>query len=161
MHIGVPALEPSLRAIFRSCSPHWPRLALPLGAGGRMTTVRVRTPNSDGARPSSSPKLSIRAGIWRCATPRAPCQLPSLTPPKRPLQTSEANSRLDKTWGQGQCFASESSQRLSYFKPLPVSKTSFWDRERFKIRESLARLVCDVMRLADGVASEDWLLSAV
>jgi putative transposase len=37
----------------------------------------------------------------RCATPRAPRQLPSLTPPERPIQPPEANSRLDKTWGQG------------------------------------------------------------
>jgi hypothetical protein len=30
-----------------------------------------------------------------------------------------------------------------------VRRQSFWDRERLKIRESLARLVCNVMRLAD------------
>ena len=54
--------------------------------------------------PSEFAFTSIRAGIWRCATPRAPRQLPSLTPPNRAIQTPEANSRLDKTWGQGQNF---------------------------------------------------------
>jgi hypothetical protein len=33
-----------------------------------------------------------------------------------------------------------------------VRRQSFWDKERLKLRESLARLVCDVMRLADGAA---------
>jgi putative transposase len=51
--------------------------------------------NSDGRRLPSSPSPSIRAGIWRCATPRAPRQLPSLTAPGRAIQTPEANSRLE------------------------------------------------------------------
>jgi hypothetical protein len=42
-----------------------------------------------------------------------------------------------------------------------VRRQSFWDRERLKIRESLARLVCNIMRLADGAASGDWRLSVV
>jgi hypothetical protein len=42
-----------------------------------------------------------------------------------------------------------------------VHRQSFWDRERLKIRESLARLVCNIMRLADGAASGDWRLSVV
>src|SRR5208283_176818 len=87
----------------RHCSPRWPRLALPLGVGGRITTVRARTLDSDGRHLPSSPSPSIRAGIWRCATPKAPRQLPSLTPPDREIQTPEANSRLNKTWGQGEC----------------------------------------------------------
>jgi hypothetical protein len=36
-----------------------------------------------------------------------------------------------------------------------VRLQSFWDRERLKIRESLARLVCNVMRLDDGASSGD------
>jgi hypothetical protein len=44
----------------------------------------------------SSPSPSIRAGIWRCATPTAPRQLPSLPPPNRAFQTPGANSLLDK-----------------------------------------------------------------
>ncbi|MGY3294403.1 putative transposase [Bradyrhizobium sp. LM3.6] len=42
-----------------------------------------------------------RAGIWRCAMPKAPRQLPSLPPPSRANPTAKANSKLDKTWGQG------------------------------------------------------------
>ncbi len=44
---------------------------------------------------------------------------------------------------------------------LYVHRQSFWDRERLKIRESLARLVFNVMRPADGAASGDWRLSVV
>ena len=44
---------------------------------------------------------------------------------------------------------------------LDVRRQSFWDRERLKIRESLARLVFNVMRPADGAASGDWRLSVV
>src|ERR1700731_762499 len=83
----------------RHCSLRWSRLALPLGVGGLITTIRARTPDSDGRHLPSSPSPSIRAGIWRCATPRAPRQLPSLTPPDREIQTPEANSRVDKNLG--------------------------------------------------------------
>jgi putative transposase len=51
----------------------------------------------------SSPSPAIRAGIWRCAMPRAPRQLPSLPPPNRATKTPGANSELDKTWGQRHC----------------------------------------------------------
>jgi hypothetical protein len=47
------------------------------------------------------------------------------------------------------------------FHEMSVRRQSFWDRERFKLRESLARLACDVMRLAVGAASGDWQLSVV
>jgi hypothetical protein len=47
-------------------------------------------------------------------------------------------------------------------RPQPsVRRQSFWDRRQLKLRESLARLVCDVMRLAIGAASGDWQLSVV
>ncbi len=42
-----------------------------------------------------------------------------------------------------------------------VRRQSFWDRRWIKIRESLAPLVCNIMRLADGAASGDWRLSVV
>ena len=42
-----------------------------------------------------------------------------------------------------------------------VRRQSFWDKERLKLRESLAPLVCNIMRLADGVTSGDWRLSVV
>jgi len=57
------------------------------------------THNLDGGRLPSSPSPSIRAGIWRCAMPRAQRQFPSLRPPKRTNPTVRANSELDKTGG--------------------------------------------------------------
>ncbi len=47
-----------------------------------------------------------RAGIWRCAMPRAPRQLLSLPPPNRAIQKPGANSPLDKLFGgkvSGRC----------------------------------------------------------
>src|ERR1700716_2023218 len=77
-------------------------LALPSDVGGPTTTTLDHTRNLDGARLPSSPSPSIRAGIWRCAMPRAPRQLPSLQPPNRAIQPPGANSPLDKTWGEPQ-----------------------------------------------------------
>src|SRR2546430_13955013 len=37
-----------------------------------------------------------------------------------------------------------------------VRRQSFWDRRWPKLRESLAPLVCNIMRLADGAASGGW-----
>src|ERR1700738_4599780 len=104
----------------RHSSPRWPRLAWPLGVGGRITTVHARTLDSNGRHLPSSPSRSIRAGIWRCATPRAPRQLPSLTPPDREIQTPEANSRVDKTWGQGQDGRKEC--RIGLLERAPARK---------------------------------------
>src|SRR5580692_3068101 len=42
-----------------------------------------------------------------------------------------------------------------------VRRQRFWDRRRLKIRESLAPLVCNIKRLADGAASGDCRLSFV
>ena len=42
-----------------------------------------------------------------------------------------------------------------------VRRQSFWDTERLKIRESLAPLVNDIMRLVVGAASGDLQLSVV
>ena len=75
---------------------------MPLDAGGPTTTVHARIPSSDGRHLLSSPSPSIRTGIWRCAMPRAPRQLPSRPPPNRANPMAWANSELDKTWGQGQ-----------------------------------------------------------
>jgi hypothetical protein len=44
---------------------------------------------------------------------------------------------------------------------LGVRRQSYWDTERLKIRESLARQVYDVMPLAVGAASGDLQLSVV
>ena len=38
-----------------------------------------------------------------------------------------------------------------------VRRQSFWDKERLKLRGSLAPLVCNIMRLADGVTSGNGL----
>jgi hypothetical protein len=42
-----------------------------------------------------------------------------------------------------------------------VRRQSFWDRQRLKLRESLARLVFDARQLAVGAASGEWQLSVV
>ena len=42
-----------------------------------------------------------------------------------------------------------------------VRRQSFWDIERFNLREALARLVGDVTRPADDAASVDWRWSVV
>ena len=75
--------------------------------GAPITTTHDHTRNSDGRRLPSSPSPSIRAGSWRCAMPRAPRQLPSLSPPKRANPTVRANSELDKTWGQGHAISGD------------------------------------------------------
>ena len=49
----------------------------------------------------------------------------------------------------------------SFLQAVIVRRQSFWDRRWIKIRESLAPLVCNIMRLADGAASGDWRLSVV
>jgi hypothetical protein len=54
-----------------------------------------------------------------------------------------------------------SINRSAWIAHRTVRRQSFWDKERFKLRESLARLVCNVMRLADGAASGGWRLSVV
>ena len=44
---------------------------------------------------------------------------------------------------------------------VAVRRQSFWDIERFNLREALARLVGDVTRPADDAASVDWRWSVV
>jgi hypothetical protein len=51
--------------------------------------------------------------------------------------------------------------RFYFHRLLSVRRQSFWDRRWLKIRESLAPLVCNIMRLADGAASGDWRWSVV
>src|SRR3954454_17287505 len=77
------------------------RRALLFDVGGSITTIDDLTRSSGGRRRPNSPSLAIRDGIWRCAMPRAPRQLPSLPPPNRANPAAGANSGLDKTWGQG------------------------------------------------------------
>jgi hypothetical protein len=48
-----------------------------------------------------------------------------------------------------------------FFDVMLVRRQSFWDWKRLKLRECLARLVCNVMRLAEDVASGGWRLSVV
>src|ERR1700751_4422399 len=85
----------------RRYSPRWPRPGSYLDVGGPTTTMRDHTRGSEGRSPPSSPSPVTRAGIWRCAMPKAPRQLPSLPPPNRANPTARANSGLDRTWGQG------------------------------------------------------------
>src|SRR6516164_3508207 len=88
----------------RRCSRHWPRPASRSDVGGPITTTHDHTRSLDGKRRPSSPSPAVRAGIWRCAMPRVPRQLPSPSPPNRANPTARANSGLDKTWGQGHAF---------------------------------------------------------
>jgi hypothetical protein len=57
-------------------------------------------------------------------------------------------------------IAAGKAQLLNFFVVI-VRRQSFWDRRWLKIRESLAPLVCNIMRLADGAASGDWRWSVV
>jgi hypothetical protein len=68
--------------------------------GGQIITACARTQNSPGRHPQPSPLNSNRAGIWRCATPRAPHQLPPLPQPMRLSPTARTNSEMDKIWGK-------------------------------------------------------------
>ena len=143
----------------RHCSLRWPRLALPLGVGGRITMLRARTPNSDGKRLPSSPSPSIHDGIWRCATPKAPRQLPSLTPPDRAIQPPEANSRLDKTWGQGH----ESTPNQTWQGRLTgsTSTDSGWSLGPARCRRRLKKLIvisqCGRPRLWTLASDPRWI----
>src|SRR4030088_1297548 len=98
--------------------------ALPSDVGGPTTTTLDHTRNSDGARLPSSPSPSIRAGIWRCAMPRAPRQLPSLQPPNRAIQPPGANSPLDKTWGQHQALTGKKASFGSQNTVQSIGKVS-------------------------------------
>ena len=77
----------------------WRRPGSPWPCGGRTTTDHARTRKSAGRRPLPLPQPSTCGGIWRCAPPMAPRQLPPLTPPNKAIATAGANSRLDKTRG--------------------------------------------------------------
>ena len=57
----------------------------------RTTTLAARL--ADPGRVRHAP--AIRDGIWRCAMPKAPRQLPSLPPPNWANPTARANSELD------------------------------------------------------------------
>ena len=62
--------------------------------------------------PSEFAPPATRAGIWRCAMPKAPRQLPSLSPPNRANPTARANPGLDESWGQGQQEPSDGGSSL-------------------------------------------------
>jgi hypothetical protein len=111
--------EPRRMALHRARQAHAERLhrELQRSAAGRIverdvaiTTPRDRTRSSDGRSRLSSPSPANRAGIWRCAMPRAPRQLPSLPPPKRANPRTGADSGLDKTVGQGHIDAKKATR---------------------------------------------------
>jgi hypothetical protein len=58
------------------------------------------------------------------------------------------------------CGITKSSEREADRGEI-VRRQGYWDTERFKMRESLARQAYDVMRLAVGAASGDLQLSVV
>ena len=71
-------------------------------AGEPTITTLGHIRSSAGRRHPSSRLPTTRVGIWRCAMPRAPRQLPPLPLPGWAHPTARTNSDLDKTWGQGQ-----------------------------------------------------------
>src|SRR5690606_32148961 len=73
--------------------------ASPLAVGWPTTMDPARTLSSDGERRPSSRSPSTRAGSWRCATPTAPRQLPSLTPPNMQPNRQERTHRWIKVGG--------------------------------------------------------------
>ena len=50
---------------------------------------------------------------------------------------------------------------MAEWDPFSVRRQSFWDSERLHLREALARLADDAMRLADDAASVDLRWSVV
>src|ERR1700730_2375145 len=87
--------------------------------------------------------------------PEVVIEAPGISPARKP--------RINlRPTGDGEACEDPRSRRIWRLKSLrSVRRQSFWDRERLKIRESLARLVFNVMRPADGAASGDWRLSFV
>lgn len=71
-------------------------------AGGPITTAARSHLQLGWKIPSEFTSACHRAGIRRCAMPKAPRQLPSLPPPNCANPAARANSGLDKTWRQGQ-----------------------------------------------------------
>jgi hypothetical protein len=69
-----------------------------------------------------------------------------------------------KIWDEKEAQENRRNKVVEFRKALDpeiVRRQSFWDRRWLKIRESLAPLVCNVMRLADGAASGGWRWSFV
>jgi putative transposase len=64
------------------------------------TTMRDLTRSSDGRHHRSSPSLATRDGIWRCAMPMAPHQLPSLPPlcVYRKLRLGRSGGEVRQGW---------------------------------------------------------------
>jgi hypothetical protein len=83
----------------------------------------------------------------------------------KPLTLANRHRRQSSQGSCPQCLRKDvygsGARQDSGSRPLRVRRQSFWDMERLKLRESLARLVCNVMRLADGAASGGWRLSVV
>jgi hypothetical protein len=77
---------------------------------------------------------------------------------KAPLGQREISGFRSKR-GKTPVLTPDEARRL--LDSRSVRRQSFWDKERLKLRESLAPLVCNIMRLADGVTSGDWRLSVV
>lgn len=58
-------------------------------------------------------RVKTPTGIWRCAMPKAPRQLPSLPPPNRANPTGRANSGLADHLGASEQGRNLSASRLT------------------------------------------------
>ena len=76
-----------------------------LASGAPTTTARARIRSSAGRHLPSSPSPSIRDGIWRCAMPMAPRQLPSLHRPTGQIQRRERTQNWIKLGGKVKRYA--------------------------------------------------------
>jgi hypothetical protein len=98
------------------------------------------------------PPGSIIGASWRAGRADA-------TEVRQDFQPRDGGERVIVPVAKAACLT-EIGQRLGS-RGGRVRRQRFWDRRQLKLRESLARLVCDVMRLSVGAASGDWQLSVV
>jgi len=96
----MPSSKALMAAYGTRCSRRSAQVRVALGCWRPGYNGASRTRSSHGRRPSNLLPPSAHDGIWRCATRKAPRQIPSQTPPERLNTTQGTNSALDKTSGQ-------------------------------------------------------------
>ena len=74
---------------------------------------------------------TFRGESRRCAIPRsAPAQAAPAQPAQRAIPTARANSKLDKTWGQGQWRQPSLRIPTVRFCSCPVDATPLWEADQ-------------------------------